>query len=36
VEVLPGGLHGIVGGLDRMAEGKISGKKLVVKPQETA
>jgi hypothetical protein len=36
VEVLPGGLAGIVGGLERMAADKVSGKKLVVRPQETA
>jgi NADPH:quinone reductase-like Zn-dependent oxidoreductase len=35
VEVLPGGLAGIVGGLERMAADSISGKKLVVRPQET-
>jgi len=35
VEVLPGGLEGIVGGLARLSEGKISGCKLVVRPQET-
>ncbi|KZP06130.1 GroES-like protein, partial [Athelia psychrophila] len=36
VEVLPGGLGGIVGGLDRLREGKVSGAKLIVRPQETA
>ncbi|KAF7986371.1 hypothetical protein HWV62_35392 [Athelia sp. TMB] len=35
VEVVPGGLEGIVVGLDRLREGKISGTKLVVRPQET-
>jgi hypothetical protein len=34
--VLPGGLTGIVGGLKRMEEDKISGVKLVVRPEETA
>ncbi|KZP06120.1 GroES-like protein [Athelia psychrophila] len=36
VEILPGGLGGIVGGLDRLHEGKVSGAKLIVRPQETA
>lgn len=36
VEVLPGGLNGIVGGLERLREGKVSGVKLVARPQETA
>ncbi|KAF8440464.1 chaperonin 10-like protein [Boletus edulis BED1] len=35
-EVLPNGLFAIPGGLQRMKDGKISGKKLVVHPQETA
>ncbi|KAI0669017.1 GroES-like protein [Trametes maxima] len=35
IEVLPGGLHGVVPGLARVREGKVVGKKLVVKPQET-
>ncbi|KAF7975769.1 hypothetical protein HWV62_8573 [Athelia sp. TMB] len=35
VEVLPGGLEGIVGGLERLREGKVSASKLVVRPQET-
>ncbi|KZP32282.1 GroES-like protein [Athelia psychrophila] len=35
VEILPGGLNGIVGGLDRLREDKVSGAKLVVRPQET-
>ncbi|TBU21579.1 GroES-like protein [Dichomitus squalens] len=34
-EVLPGGLHGIVGGLERMKNDQVSGVKLVVRPQET-
>lgn len=32
VEVLPGGLSAIEGGLDRLAAGKVSGVKLVVNP----
>jgi len=35
VEILPGGLGGIVEGLDRLRENKVSGAKLVVRPQET-
>ncbi|KIJ54539.1 hypothetical protein M422DRAFT_58074 [Sphaerobolus stellatus SS14] len=35
VEIIPGGLNGIVPGLERMAEGKVSGVKLIVRPQET-
>ncbi|KAJ7437438.1 GroES-like protein [Mycena galericulata] len=35
VEVLPGGLHAIVGGLERLERGDVSGVKLVVRPQET-
>ncbi|KZP07537.1 GroES-like protein [Athelia psychrophila] len=35
VEILAGGLGGIVTGLDRLREGKVSGVKLVVRPQET-
>ncbi|EIW78306.1 GroES-like protein, partial [Coniophora puteana RWD-64-598 SS2] len=35
VEVLPGGLHGVAGGLERLRAGKVSGYKLVVRPQET-
>ncbi|EAU87359.1 hypothetical protein CC1G_02118 [Coprinopsis cinerea okayama7 len=35
VEVLPGGLNGIVAGLKRLEEGTVSGTKLVVLPQET-
>ncbi|CCM02785.1 uncharacterized protein FIBRA_04894 [Fibroporia radiculosa] len=36
VEVLPGGLEGIVSGLDRLQNDNVSGAKLVVRPQETA
>ena len=36
VEVLPGGLWAIVGGLKRLEEGTVSGVKLVVRPGETA
>jgi hypothetical protein len=36
VEILPNGLEGIIDGLDRMAADKVSGKKLIAKPQETA
>ncbi|KAH9947614.1 chaperonin 10-like protein [Amylocystis lapponica] len=35
VEILPGGLAGIQGGLDRLRKDEVSGKKLVVRPQET-
>lgn len=35
-EVLPGGLDGIVGGLERLQKGEVSGVKLVVRPGETA
>ncbi|KZP06810.1 GroES-like protein [Athelia psychrophila] len=35
VEIFPGGLGGIVAGLDRLREGKVSGVKPVVRPQET-
>ena len=35
VEVLAGGLKGIVGGLKRLEEGTVSGVKLVVRPGET-
>ncbi|KAH9885808.1 GroES-like protein [Cubamyces lactineus] len=35
VEVLPNGLKGIPEGLERMKAGKVSGKKLVARPQET-
>ncbi|KIK41719.1 hypothetical protein CY34DRAFT_805735 [Suillus luteus UH-Slu-Lm8-n1] len=34
-EVLPNGLEGIVGGLERMRLGQVSGTKLVAHPQET-
>ncbi|EIW57189.1 GroES-like protein [Trametes versicolor FP-101664 SS1] len=34
-EVLPGGLAGIVGGLERLKNNQVSAKKLVAKPQET-
>ncbi|KZP22104.1 GroES-like protein [Athelia psychrophila] len=36
VEILPGGLEGNAGGLDRMRNGRVSGTKLVVRPQDTA
>ncbi|KAM5539288.1 hypothetical protein V8D89_007161 [Ganoderma adspersum] len=36
VEVLPGGLAGIPEGLDRLEAFKISGTKLIARPQETA
>ncbi|KAM5545169.1 hypothetical protein V8D89_001280 [Ganoderma adspersum] len=36
VEVVPGGLAGIVEGLERLKQDKVSGKKLIVRPQETA
>jgi len=36
VELLPGGLQAIPAGLERLAQGKVSGRKLVVKLQETA
>ncbi|KAF7771560.1 hypothetical protein Agabi119p4_5871 [Agaricus bisporus var. burnettii] len=35
VEVLPGGLNGIVGGFKRMEANQVSGLKLVVHPEET-
>ncbi|KAF6765854.1 chaperonin 10-like protein [Ephemerocybe angulata] len=35
VEVIPGGLNGVVEGLTRLQEDKVSGVKLVVRPQET-
>ena len=35
VEVLDGGLAGIVGGLERLKKGEVSAAKLVVRPQET-
>jgi NADPH:quinone reductase-like Zn-dependent oxidoreductase len=34
-EVLPNGLRGIIGGLERMKLGQVSGTKLVAHPQET-
>ncbi|KAG1851617.1 chaperonin 10-like protein [Suillus subalutaceus] len=34
-EVLPNGLEGIIGGLERMKLGQVSGTKLVAHPQET-
>jgi NADPH:quinone reductase-like Zn-dependent oxidoreductase len=34
-EVLPSGLEGIIGGLERMKLGQVSGTKLVAHPQET-
>ncbi|KAI0753563.1 GroES-like protein [Daedaleopsis nitida] len=36
IEVLPGGLAGIPEGCDRMRDNKVSGIKLIVRPQETA
>ncbi|KAI0752539.1 GroES-like protein [Daedaleopsis nitida] len=36
VEVLPGGLAGIPEGCARMRDGRVSGTKLIVRPQETA
>ncbi|KAJ2917357.1 hypothetical protein MD484_g3070, partial [Candolleomyces efflorescens] len=36
VEVLPSGLNGIVGGLKRLEENRVSGVKLIARPQETA
>ena len=35
-EVLPGGLEGVVAGLERLRNKQVSGVKLVVLPQETA
>ncbi|EPQ54186.1 GroES-like protein [Gloeophyllum trabeum ATCC 11539] len=35
VRVLPGGLNGVVDGLREMEEGRVSGYKLIVHPQET-
>jgi hypothetical protein len=34
VEVLPGGLGGIVDGLERLGNKQVSGVKLIVRPQE--
>lgn len=36
VEVLPGGLRGIPGGVERLKEGTVHAGKLVARPQETA
>ncbi|KAJ2929659.1 hypothetical protein H1R20_g7448, partial [Candolleomyces eurysporus] len=36
IEVLPKGLNGVVEGLKRLEENRVSGVKLVVRPQETA
>ncbi|EGO00292.1 hypothetical protein SERLA73DRAFT_89213 [Serpula lacrymans var. lacrymans S7.3] len=36
VEVIPGGLNGVVSGLQRLKDNLVSGRKLVVHPQETA
>ncbi|KAI0741794.1 GroES-like protein [Daedaleopsis nitida] len=36
VEVLPGGLAAVPDGCDRLREDKVSGVKLIVRPQETA
>ncbi|KAI0078012.1 GroES-like protein [Panus rudis PR-1116 ss-1] len=35
VEVIPGGLNGVLVGLERLKNNQVSGKKLVVRPQET-
>lgn len=35
-EVLPGGLKGILVGLERLKNDQVSGVKLVVRPHETA
>ena len=35
VEVLPNGLAGIPDGLERLKQDKVSGRKLVARPQET-
>ncbi|KIJ59659.1 hypothetical protein HYDPIDRAFT_183963 [Hydnomerulius pinastri MD-312] len=35
VEVLPGGLHGIAAGLERLESGAVSATKFIVRPQET-
>ncbi|KAG2128171.1 hypothetical protein BD769DRAFT_1628167 [Suillus cothurnatus] len=34
-EVLPNGLEGVIGGLERLKLGQVSGTKLVARPQET-
>lgn len=36
VEVLPNGLNGIQGGLDKLKRGEVHAAKLVARPQETA
>ncbi|KAI0078011.1 GroES-like protein [Panus rudis PR-1116 ss-1] len=36
VEVIPGGIDGVLVGLERLRNNQVSGKKLVVRPQETA
>ena len=36
VEVLPNGLAGIIDGLARLQANKVSGEKLIGRPQETA
>ncbi|KAF5326954.1 hypothetical protein D9619_004014 [Psilocybe cf. subviscida] len=36
IEVLPNGLHGIPDGLQRMEDDRVSGIKLIARPQETA
>lgn len=36
VEVVPGGLHGIVSGLEKLKNNLVSGRKLIVRPGETA
>jgi len=35
VDVRPGGLKGVLEGLDEMRKGKVSGKKLVYRVEET-
>ncbi|KAI0675600.1 GroES-like protein [Trametes maxima] len=35
-EVLPGGLHAVSGGVDRLRQNHVSGVKIVVRPQDTA
>ncbi|KAF9463953.1 chaperonin 10-like protein [Collybia nuda] len=35
VEVVPGGLNGVVPGLERLQSDQVSGTKLIVRPQET-
>ncbi|KAI0754147.1 GroES-like protein [Daedaleopsis nitida] len=34
-ELLPGGLHGVANGLERLRKDQVSGTKLVVRPQDT-